>query len=108
MSKKDKSRKQKQGGSLSLFLIGAALLAYAFARHGGLESGVALGGMICLGLGAADFLRRIPILGRPLPKKEVMKLAEARNGILTLSETATALDIDPALAEKTLKALSKS
>ncbi|HUO09782.1 MAG TPA: hypothetical protein VM008_15870 [Phycisphaerae bacterium] len=75
--------------------------------------GLVFTGVLLTGLGLLKLAPYLPKLLRflpfpkPLPKKEVMKLAEARNGILTLSETATALDIDPALAMKTLQALSK-
>jgi hypothetical protein len=110
MGKRDKFKRtrEERSGGLTLLIIGACLLMPSLLHSGiaGLQKGTALGGLICAGLGAIALLRALPF-GKPLPKKEVMRLAESRNGILTLSETATALDIDPALAEKTLKALSK-
>ena len=110
MGKRDKFKRTRdeRNGGLTLLIIGACLLLPALLHSGvaGLQKGTALGGLICAGLGAIALLRALPF-GKSLPKKEVMRLAESRNGILTLSETATALDIDPTLAEKTLKALSK-
>jgi hypothetical protein len=104
----------KSHKALSLFAVGGALVVVSFAHHGKSDDGLLLAGLLCIGIGFARLLTdapyllaRLPLPWKPLPKKEVMKLAEARNGILTLSETATALDIDPALADKTLKALSK-
>jgi hypothetical protein len=110
MGKKNilKKQREEKAGGLTLLIIGACLLLPALLHSGvaGLQKGTALGGLICAGLGLIALLRGISFRFE-LPKKEVMKLAESRNGLLTLSETATALDIDPALAEKTLKALSK-
>jgi hypothetical protein len=46
-------------------------------------------------------------LSQQLPTKEIMLLAQSRNGLLTLSEITTTLDIDPALAARALKKLQK-
>lgn len=43
-----------------------------------------------------------------LPLKEILQLAESRNGVLTLSEIATALDIRPGLALRALRALASA
>jgi hypothetical protein len=43
-----------------------------------------------------------------LPATEVLQLAEAKGGLLTLSEIATALNIDPALALRTLQYLQST
>ena len=43
----------------------------------------------------------------PKPTSEILRLAQSRNGLLTLSEIAITLDIDPALALRTLKHLQK-
>ncbi|MGN6366729.1 MAG: hypothetical protein ACTHN5_00430 [Phycisphaerae bacterium] len=104
---------RKKNSALGLLAVGAALSIASLTSHSHDAQGLLLGGLICLAIGAARLITQAPTLlarlplPQPLPKKEVMKLAESKNGILTLSETATALDIDPALAEKTLKALSK-
>ncbi|HVS70398.1 MAG TPA: hypothetical protein VHQ47_04000 [Phycisphaerae bacterium] len=102
-------------GALTLLLVGLGLLTPAFLQflHAGLAGAAtgaskdtAIAGFICAGLSLlqfAELFRR----SRTLPTKEVMRLAEARHGLLTLSETATALDIDPDLALRTLQALSK-
>ncbi|HVX84660.1 MAG TPA: hypothetical protein VH253_07575 [Phycisphaerae bacterium] len=95
-------------GALTLLVIGLALLApslfHLASDHSAHEAAIA--GLICSGLALlqlAELFRR----SRTLPTQEVMRLAEARHGLLTLSETATALDIDPDLALRTLQALSK-
>lgn len=46
-------------------------------------------------------------LSLELPKKEILQLAQARNGLLTVSEIATALAIDPDLALNTLRHLQR-
>jgi hypothetical protein len=42
-----------------------------------------------------------------LPKKEILQLAESHNGLLTVSEIATALAIDPDLVLHTLRHMQK-
>jgi len=42
-----------------------------------------------------------------LPLKEIMQLAESRNGLLTLSEAATALDVDPDRVADSLHCLER-
>jgi hypothetical protein len=44
---------------------------------------------------------------RQPPTKEIMQLARARNGLLTLSEITTELDIEPHLAHRALEQLKK-
>ena len=80
-----------------------ALGAYQMIFAGGM----ALGGLFCVGLGFLGLVQTF-LHARQLPKKEVMRLAQARQGLLSLSEIATALDIDPDLAKRTLQALSKA
>jgi hypothetical protein len=105
-----RKRKSDKAGGFTLLVIGLCLLAPSLI-HSGLggiaNGGMALGGLICMGLGAIE-LGQTLVRKRQLPKKEVMRLAEQRNGLLTLSEITTALDIDPDVANRTLQALSKS
>src|SRR4051812_25079210 len=44
---------------------------------------------------------------RKAPAKETLHLAQSRQGVLTLPEVSTALDIDPQLAAKALSQLQK-
>jgi hypothetical protein len=46
-------------------------------------------------------------LSRVAPTKDVLLLAEAKKGLVTLPEVSTALDIDPRLASRALKQLQK-
>jgi len=54
------------------------------------------------GLGALSYLR-----GRELPTTDIMRFAESRGGLVTLSEIATTLDLDPETVVKTLRKLQK-
>ena len=100
---------KERNGGLTLLIVGNLPSRPQLLHSGvaGLQKGTALAGLICAGLGVFALLRALPFAKIHSPKKEVHALAESRSSILTLSETATALDIDPTLAEKTLKALSK-
>jgi hypothetical protein len=81
-------------------LFGALLGGFSFQWHGGpgplfllIGAGFLCGGVFGLWL------------SRQLPIKEIMQLAESKNGLLTLSEITTTLDIDPGLASRALKKL---
>ena len=54
------------------------------------------------GFGALAFIR-----GRELPTTDVMRFAQSRGGLVTLSEIATTLDLDPETVVKTLRKLQK-
>jgi hypothetical protein len=106
MARKTNSRSDLASGFIVL-AVGIALIAPSiFEGHWGVNGRIAIGGLIISAVGliriGEAFLRT-----RRLPKKEVMRLAEQRGGLLTVSEITTALDLDPALAKKTLEALSK-
>lgn len=109
MGHKNEDPQKQKGGGLTLTIVGLALLVPPFL-HSGLDAvargGIGIGGFICLGLGVTT-LARAYFSARQLPKKEILRLAEARKGLLTVSEIATALDLEPGLALKTLQALSK-
>ncbi len=90
------------GNSSVLIIIGVCLLGFSLI-HGGDIAGPLVGGAICFGVGAGKMIN-----ARRLPKVQIMRLAESRNGLLTLSEITTALDIDPDIAIRTLKALAKT
>lgn len=88
-----------------LVIIGACLLFFALIegnfRHD--DFAPIVGGAICFGIGAGKIIN-----ARRLPKVQIMRLAESRDGLLSLSEITTALDIDPDIAIRTLKALAKA
>ncbi len=65
---------------------------------------MAVTGLIDAGFGVMR-LGEVIRLSR-LPKGQVMRLAEQRHGLQTLGEISTALNIDPAVARRTLQALS--
>ena len=98
-----------RSGGFVVVVVGLALLAPSVIHSGlnGLATGgMALAGMIVTGVGLVEVFKTVSA-SRQLPKKEVMRLAEERGGLLTVSEITTALDIDPDRAKKTLQALSK-
>jgi len=109
MEGKKQSRNERAGGG-TLVIVGLCLLAPSLLHNGFSavpSGGMALGGMICLGLGIISISKSF-FHSRQLPKQEVMRLAEERQGLLTLSEIATALDLDPEIVRRTLKELSKA
>ena len=107
--RKDKTKSRAAGSSL--LVTGLALLAFAyFGHHGSAPGGVLIAGLICVGMGGFAFASTLGTKfskSRYLPKKEIMRLAEQRKGMLTVSEITTALDIDPNVVLKTLQALAK-
>src|SRR5947208_14415412 len=108
MSRKHKSRSDLASGFIIL-AVGLALLVSNIAKTGlpGVaKGGMALGGLIVLTVGIVQITEAL-LRARQLPKKQILKLAQSRQGLLTLGEITTALDIDPALVKKTLEALSK-
>jgi hypothetical protein len=108
MAEQAYSNQQKAGGA-TVLIVGLCLLGYAFMRNGlgGVASGgIAFSGYICVGVGLLGIAQTF-LKSRQLPKKELMRLAEQRKGILTLSEIATALNIEPEIARRTLQALAK-
>jgi DNA-binding transcriptional ArsR family regulator len=111
MGDKSQSRRRgKQRGGLTVVIVGLCLIAPSLIHHGfsGLASGgMTLAGLICMGVGLIS-LGETLWKKRQLPKREIMRLAEQRNGLLTLGEITTALDIDPEIARRTLQALSKA
>jgi hypothetical protein len=99
-----------RAGGFTVVIVGLCLVAPSLIHNGlgGIASGgMAFAGLICIGIGLLGIGRSF-FQARRLPKKEIMRLAEQRGGLLTLSEIATALDIDPDLAARSLRALSKS
>ena len=108
MAEKDYANQQQAGGA-TVLIVGLCLIGYAVMRNGlgGVASGgIAFSGYICVGVGLIGIAQTF-FKSRQLPKKEVMRLAEQRHGILTLSEIATALDIEPDVARLALQALAK-
>jgi hypothetical protein len=108
MARKSKSRSDIASGFIVL-AVGLALIVSNIAKTGlpGIsKGGMALGGLIVLTVGIVQISEAI-LRARRLPKKEILKLAQSRQGLLTLGEITTALDLDPAVVKKTLEALSK-
>jgi len=99
-------RSINDAGGPTLLIIGACLLFFSLilanSAHGDAFPPI-VGGAICFGIGVGKIAN-----ARRLPKVQIMRLAESRDGLLTLSEITTALDIDPDLALRTLKTLAKS
>jgi hypothetical protein len=95
-----KRLRTRRNEALFNLLFGLLISAFAFMWEGGAGALFLLIGIGFLCGGTFGFL-----LSRQLPVKEIMQLAESRNGLLTLSEITTTLDIDPALAARALKKL---
>jgi hypothetical protein len=85
-------------GTLGVFLL---VMGVTNERGSDRDSLVAFSGLLIL----AGIV--VAFMPRPKPSTEILRLAQAHNGLLTLSEIATTLDIDPALALRTLKHLQK-
>jgi hypothetical protein len=86
-------------------LVGAFLLVMALVNEKHPDDRISLAAVsVLMMIGGAV---TTAVLLNHKPTSEVLKLAQSRNGLLTLSEIATALDIEPALALRTLKHLRK-
>ena len=99
-------RSINDAGGPTLLVIGFCLLFFSLIQANSLRGdsfGPLVGGAICFGIGVGKIIN-----ARRLPKVQIMRLAESRDGLLTLSEITTALDIDPDIAIRTLKALAKA
>lgn len=81
----------------SFLLLALATRSSSYAR---LE--VALPCVLALTLGLLLYTRSFQ-----LPTKELLRLAQARSGLLTLSDIATTLDIEPRIALRTLRKLQR-
>ncbi|HVT79955.1 MAG TPA: hypothetical protein VHM90_04805 [Phycisphaerae bacterium] len=103
MAEQHHSNQQKAGGA-TVLIVGLCLIGYGTLHNG--TGGMAFAGYICIGVGLLGLAQTF-LKSRQLPKKELMRLAEQRKGILTLSEIATALNIEPEIARRTLQALAK-
>jgi hypothetical protein len=85
-------------GTLGVFIL---IMAVTNERGADRDSLVAFSSLMILG-GII-----VSVLPSPKPSNEILRLAQAHNGLLTLSEIATTLDIDPAQALRTLRHLQK-
>jgi hypothetical protein len=85
----------------SALMLGTELLARGLPTPARLEAAIPW----VFGLGAGLVFYYFSL---ELPKQEILQLAESRHGLLTLSEIATTLNVDPDLVLRTLRHMQKS
>ena len=95
--------RQKRAAAL-LFVAGAVMLVVDFTtKFPTVEKGeFAAVWLVAMAIGGFLYYRSME-----LPAKEVLALAESHNGLVTVGELSTALEIDPAVVLRTLGYLQK-
>jgi hypothetical protein len=107
MAKKDRSKDDLIGGIFLLIMAVCFVVPTLVATHP-MPPVLLVVALICAALGVFVIINGLLTKSRRRPTQEIMRLAEQRHGILTLSEIATALNLDPKVVQRTLQQLSET